>query len=397
SYSTWSPFQEDLVKWIRPGTSKTTHRPRAPAWIEQDMENYLEYKLSKVKARMKDDVVPHIFACELDGVAAKASGHMARKGEFSELLCNQDADSEWQPNNDSSSEDIFSPSVAPENQKDKESKFQSAFVRKIEKSLRFCTGIPKEQMDFIANLVTKTSLETYLICLTFYKIKTNYAFERIAIDLGISGSHATALFVRSTLVLSEFMKQLVYWPSSKSMRKLLLEGFGTSFHNVQSIIDCLEIKIQKPSAAVHQSSTWSEYKQCNTIKYLISYTPDGFINFLSSGYGGSASDVAVLQDCGYLRVLPENCTVTVMIDRDFKQIENLLYTKKCTLVRFPSFANNSRIIYSTKRIVDRIQEFKILGPLSTIPSALIQILDNIVMISCAVINSQRRQNVSIVL
>lgn len=41
-----------------------------------------------------------------------------------------------------------------------------------------------------------------------------------------------------------------------------------SYSNVQSIIDCLEIEIEKPSNAIHQSLTWSEYKNVNTLKYL---------------------------------------------------------------------------------------------------------------------------------
>ncbi|XP_060535632.1 uncharacterized protein LOC132707717 [Cylas formicarius] len=32
--------------------------------LENDMENYLEYKLSTVRARMKPEVVPHKFACQ---------------------------------------------------------------------------------------------------------------------------------------------------------------------------------------------------------------------------------------------------------------------------------------------------------------------------------------------
>ncbi|XP_018569395.1 uncharacterized protein LOC108909508 [Anoplophora glabripennis] len=35
--------------------------------LEKDMENYMEYKWSNVKARMKRDIVPHKFVCEPDG------------------------------------------------------------------------------------------------------------------------------------------------------------------------------------------------------------------------------------------------------------------------------------------------------------------------------------------
>ncbi|GBP75134.1 hypothetical protein EVAR_42377_1 [Eumeta japonica] len=55
------------------------------------------------------------------------------------------------------------------------------------------------------------------------------------------------------------------------------------YHHVSCIIDCLEIEIQKPSNAVHQALTWSDYKKANTLKYLISSTPDGLVNFISPG------------------------------------------------------------------------------------------------------------------
>ncbi|XP_028146575.2 uncharacterized protein LOC114340056 isoform X1 [Diabrotica virgifera virgifera] len=34
--------------------------------LKEDMENYMEYTLSKVAARMKPEVVPHIFTCQTD-------------------------------------------------------------------------------------------------------------------------------------------------------------------------------------------------------------------------------------------------------------------------------------------------------------------------------------------
>jgi len=37
---------------------------------------------------------------------------------------------------------------------------------------------------------------------------------------------------------------------------------------VQSFIDCLEIKIPKPSDPTKQALTGSDYKKCNTLKYL---------------------------------------------------------------------------------------------------------------------------------
>lgn len=105
------------------------------------------------------------------------------------------------------------------------------------------------------------------------------------------------------------------------------QPFG-QYGNVESIIDCFEIEIEKPTKAVKQSISWSEYKKCNTLKYLI------------SGYGGRVSDM-ILLDSGYLDILPEG--VLVMADRGFKHVENAINIRKCSLVRPPSVSAGSQL------------------------------------------------------
>lgn len=74
-----------------------------------------------------------------------------------------------------------------------------------------------------------------------------------------------------------------------------------------------------------QALTWSEYKKANTLKYLILSTPDGFINFVSKGNEGRISDSLLVQEYGYLTVLPKN--VSVMAERRLKILENTFMKK----------------------------------------------------------------------
>ena len=55
---------------------------------------------------------------------------------------------------------------------------------------------------------------------------------------------------------------------------------------------------------MNQALTWSEYKHCNTCKFFISITPDGIINYLSRGACGRCTDMALVENCGYLETLP---------------------------------------------------------------------------------------------
>lgn len=162
-----------------------------------------------------------------------------------------------------------------------------------------------------------------LMCLQ--KIKQNLSFSVLAFDYALSSSHCGRIFSQTVSVLANALEKFVVWSDSKVVQHRLPIAFRANFNDVTSIIDCFEIQIQKPSNAVHQSHTWSQYKQCNTIKYLISSTPDGVVNFISEGFGGRISDLEIVKHSGYLDILPPNSVV--MADRGFKSIESHLSEK----------------------------------------------------------------------
>lgn len=58
--------------------------------------------------------------------------------------------------------------------------------------------------------------------------------------------------------------------------------------------------------------------------------------------------------------------------------DDVLFTKRIASVRI-----------HIERIINRLRHFKMLGPHSTISSAMVQKLDNIVSIFCAIINLQK--------
>lgn len=89
---------------------------------------------------------------------------------------------------------------------------------------------------------------------------------------------------------------------------------------------------------MNQSLTWSEYKKANTIKYLVSTTPNGLVNYISQGYGGRISDVCLVETCDFLKCLPSGSHV--MADRGFKHIEPLLF---CKLTSPPSLVSGNKL------------------------------------------------------
>ncbi|CAG4966261.1 unnamed protein product [Colias eurytheme] len=169
---------------------------------------------------------------------------------------------------------------------------------------------------------------------------------------------------------------------------------------IPSTQDCFEIEIEKPSKPIEQSLTWSQYKNANTLKYLLASTPDGFIVFVSAGHGGRISDTNIVEVSRFLDVLPPNCSI--LADRGFKHIDTLLTKKGIKLLRPPSVAKNvkltkkeaiqSKVIASLRihieRVIRRIRLFKLLKPHSVINNKLIQYIDEVVTIACGLINLQ---------
>ena len=80
------------------------------------------------------------------------------------------------------------------------------------------------------------------------------------------------------------------------------------------IIDASELFVETPSDLMLQSSTWSNYKQHNTIKYSVGVTPNGAISFTSTAFAGSISDPELTCCSGLLSKLDEIGKVSVMAD-----------------------------------------------------------------------------------
>ena len=68
------------------------------------------------------------------------------------------------------------------------------------------------------------------------------------------------------------------------------EASKEQYPNTRLIIDATEIGIERPSSLVSQSTTFSAYKNRNTVKVLIGIMPSGAIVFISPTYEGSISD-----------------------------------------------------------------------------------------------------------
>ena len=126
--------------------------------------------------------------------------------------------------------------------------------------------------------------------------------------------------------------------------------FKKQYPNTIVIIDCVELKIQTPSARQRQSQTYSNYKSTNTFKCLIGTDSRGAIIFLSHLYTGRISDKEICTRSGFFDLLKKkidsgqvNNGDAVMADKGFR-IEDELKELGMNLNIPPFLGQNVRFL-----------------------------------------------------
>nr|CAH0101517.1 unnamed protein product [Daphnia galeata] len=272
---------------------------------------------------------------------------------------------------------------------------------------RVYLGILPERISFINLLSKKFSCDSDIftshdaVCQILRKIRLNDSFVILGYEFGISSRQASRIFNRYVTFIADHVQKIILWPNRYSIKRALPVSFRKNYSRIQSMIDCFEIEIQKPSDPIHQALTWSEYKGCNTLKFLVSITPDVLINFVSTGYGGRITDEHITAQSRFHDKLKPG--VLVMADRGFKRIEPFISGKKCTLVRPSSVLSGVRsskrqVIDSRKisglrihveRAIRRIREFSFVSPNACRSYQQIKDVDEVMKIVCGFVNLQR--------
>ncbi len=98
-------------------------------------------------------------------------------------------------------------------------------------------------------------------------------------------------------------KTWIFWPFKVAVKETLPPAFEKQYPNCRAIIDCTELRCETPPTVEARALMYSNYKSNFSVKYLISITPKDFISFGSKGYGGRASDKAIVNDSNFLNLI----------------------------------------------------------------------------------------------
>ena len=80
---------------------------------------------------------------------------------------------------------------------------------------------------------------------------------------------------------------------------------------------------------IPRAQTWSNYKEYNTVKFLIGIDPQGVISFISKAWGGRVSDVYLTENSGLLNNLLQG---DLVLDRS-TTIQDSVRRYVCTVLK----------------------------------------------------------------
>ena len=106
---------------------------------------------------------------------------------------------------------------------------------------------------------------------TLIKLKLNLKLKDLSFRFGISSSQTSRCITTWICFLYHHLREIDWMPTVSQVLGTFKEKFRTTY----TIIDGSEVFIETPSDLHMQSSTWSQYKHHNTVKFLVACTPNG--------------------------------------------------------------------------------------------------------------------------
>ena len=241
------------------------------------------------------------------------------------------------------------------------------------------------------------------LLMTFIRLRHNFPFDDIAYRFGVHTSTCSRLFATTISAMYRQLFHLVSWPDRDVLRRTLPMSFVKHSPHCTVIIDCFEIFIDRPVNMLARAQTYSSYKKHNTAKYLIGISPQGTIVFISTGWGGRASDKWITENSGILdNILPGD---VILADRGF-DLQDIVSTY-CARISVPAFTKGQNqlsaiAVEQTRRLanvrihVERViglarRKYHILQATQSISSIMpeegsLSLLDKVVHVCCALCN-----------
>jgi len=238
--------------------------------------------------------------------------------------------------------------------------------------------------------------------LVLMRLRQNFDLEELAFKFQIDMQNVSVLFSSWIDFMYDRLGNMSVWPHRDIITENMPGNYKSEFPTTFAILDCTEIKIEKPSSLLVQSQT---YKSNNTLKSLLVCDPCGSIMFASNLYTGSISDQELfrrcnikdlfkgLLQCGYLKEGDG-----LMVDKGFL-IEKDVQELGLNLNIPPIAKSNLQVtdVEMTKKVakhrvhveraIAKVKEFKIVS--GRIPNSMLGKINEIWFVVCMLSNFQQ--------
>lgn len=248
-------------------------------------------------------------------------------------------------------------------------------------------------LRYLYNQVQNLSVENQLF-LTLIKLRQNQTNYELSRSFGISKTTVDNIWITWVNFMARQFREINFWPDRDTVNLFSPCDFFQKFPSTRVIIDGTEIPVKKPKPPVAQQSTFSTYKNRNTVKVLIGATPGGLISYISPAYGGSTSDRQIVERSPLTNICEPGDSI--MSDKGFNVQD--LFAPKDVKVNIPTFfkkknrMSNKTVLRDRKisskrvhieRLIGLAKTYKILkGPLNSTETKLASEISYVCFIMC---------------
>ena len=203
-------------------------------------------------------------------------------------------------------------------------------------SIFLATFLPSNTSHIKGNMHPREQL-----FMTLVKLRHNISFDMLASLKGIPRSTAIGHFWRWVDLMYVNIGFMIRWQDRETIFKIIPPVFKSKFPRLTSIIDCFEIFVDAPRNLKARAQVWSNYKKHCTVKVFVSCTPLGSIYFLSTVWGGRASDVQIVRESGFISHVYHCPGDQVLADRGFTLRED--FASQCgAILLTPAFTKGKK-------------------------------------------------------
>lgn len=153
------------------------------------------------------------------------------------------------------------------------------------------------------NIYTKEMPLRQQLLMVLMKLRNNWDMKDLAFKFNIDLASVSIIFRAWVDYMYNKLASLSIWPHRDIITLNMPDKYKEDYPTTFGILDCTELKIQKPSSLQLQSQTFSDYKSTNTLKALIACDPRGAVTFISTLFTGSISDREIFNQCGISTLL----------------------------------------------------------------------------------------------